>query len=77
MDIDIFVLSALIRKFDDVFFYIVSPPGLSRSNGASGFAMQATPRQVAQDAEHAEFIVFSFDVDPPKIPADRKDGKRK
>jgi hypothetical protein len=26
-------LSALIRKFDYVFFYIVSPPGLSRYAG--------------------------------------------
>jgi hypothetical protein len=33
-------LSALILKFDDVFFYIVSPP-------ASGFAQRATTRQVA------------------------------
>ena len=28
-------LSALIRKFDDVFFHIVSPPSLARYDGAS------------------------------------------
>jgi len=44
---------------------------------ASGFALQATTRQVAQDAEDAELEIFSFAVDPPKIPADMKDGKGK
>jgi len=31
----------------------------------------------AQDAECAEIIVIPNAVDPPKIPADRKDGKQK
>ena len=44
-------LSSLIRKFDDVFGYIVSPPSLSRSRG------------FAWDAKAAELNIISFAVE--------------
>jgi len=44
-------------------YRFLSPPASGFALQASGFAFQATPRQVAQDAENAEFKVFSFAVE--------------
>ena len=52
-------------------------PRLFGGKGSSAFFIASGINDNRKDAESAKKRYFSFAVDPPKIPADRKDGKGK